>query len=118
MQLSFGVRWARDATTEEQGYSSMGYRLAIASLGFLAAISCSRPTAPSKRVRLDVMVTSGAEGCSISLLSGATRYEVYGLPDSLATLGLHLSVEGTVTHRPSICMIGPQLYVISATRLP
>jgi hypothetical protein len=87
----------------------------VIALGILLiATACKSASAPSDVVRGDALVTTGAEGCKIGLLIHNQRYEPIGLADSLAVVGTTISVVGTVVDRPSICMIGPGLELISA----
>jgi hypothetical protein len=79
--------------------------------------ACNNAGEPTGRIRADALVTTGAEGCKVSLLIGNQRYEPIGLPDSLAVVGIVLRVDGVVRDRPSICMIGPGLELSAVSRI-
>jgi hypothetical protein len=79
-----------------------------------ALVSCTRPVDPA-------LVSGRASvqaGCPVLLAIEGIRYEPEGLPDSLAVVGLELHIIGRTVSRPSTCMMGQGLIVMSASRAP
>ncbi len=85
----------------------------VACVGGLAG--CSHTAGPKTEfVSGDAVVTQAVE-CLALTITG-TQYRPVGLPDSLAVVGLHLRVEGSVTRDGvSTCMI-PILELSSVSR--
>ena len=82
----------------------------------VSAAACRSPGDPSV-ISGEALVTSGAEGCPFSLLIAGERYEPISLRPEHAIQGLLLSVRGIVRNRPSTCMIGPGLEIVSSAIL-
>lgn len=82
----------------------------------LAASACRSPADP-ELIRAEALVTSGAEGCAVGLMIDGKRYEPIGLRPEHTVIGMRLSVEGIVRNRPSICMMGPGLEIVSSAIL-
>src|SRR5687768_1069374 len=88
-------------------------RCFLLALPLMTALSCTRP--------VDLSLVSGKAtvraGCPVLLELKGIRYEPEGLPDSLAVVGLQLNVIGRAVSRPSTCMMGTGLTVMSASRV-
>ena len=90
--------------------SAAGIAACVAGL-----VGCSHTTAPRTDFVSGDAVVSRAVEC-LALTIAGTQYQPVGLPDSLAVVGLHLRVEGSVRRDGvSTCMV-PILELSSVAR--